>query len=71
MKAGERLVFPCTVHIPDYFNKMNAEIMEINRPHYLPMDIKDRILFCDNHIIVINKPSGIICQVVAMQYDVF
>ena len=63
MKAGERLLSPCTVHIPDYFVKMNEEMLNMNRPEYLPGDMKDRILYCDDHIIVVNKPPNALCQV--------
>ena len=63
MKAGERLLSPCTVHIPDYFVKMNEEMLNMNRPEHLPGDMNDRILYCDDHIIVVNKPPNALCQV--------
>ena len=63
MKAGERLLSPCTVHIPDYFVKMNEEMLNMNRPEHLPGYMKDRILYCDDHIIVVNKPPNALCQV--------
>ena len=63
MKAGERLLSPCTVHIPDCFVKMNEEMLNMNRPEHLPGDMKDRILYCDDHIIVVNKPPNALCQV--------
>ena len=63
MKAGERLLSPCTVHIPDYFVKMNEEMLNMNRPEHLPGNMKDRILYCDDHIIVVNKPPNALCQV--------
>lgn len=63
MKSGDRLNFPSTVHIPDYFVRMNQEMIEVNRPRDISLDLKDRVLYCDDHIIVVNKPPDTICQV--------
>ena len=51
------------VHIPDYFEKVNNEIVSSVQFQPLDCDIKDRILFCDDHLIVVNKPSNMLCQV--------
>lgn len=63
MKAGDRLLSPCTVHIPDYFEKMNEEMLSMNRSEHLSWDMQDRILYCDDHIIAVNKPRNALCQV--------
>ena len=63
MKAGDRLLSPCTVHIPDYFEKMNEEMLSMNRSEHLSWDMQDRILYHDEHIIVVNKPRNALCQV--------
>ena len=75
-KPGDHFTFPCRIRIPDFFEKVEQEeaVNQQSSPYSHPQGIPDfqsRVLYEDNHVLVINKPSGICCQVIELVISLF
>ena len=60
-KPGDRFAEVCQIHIPDFFEKVEEE-QKINSNMNPTVD-NQYVVFEDDHLIIVNKPSGICCQV--------
>lgn len=75
-KPGDHFTFPCRIRIPDFFEKVeqeettNQQLSTNSLSRGIP-DFQSRILYEDEHVIVINKPSGVCCQVIGLFISLF
>lgn len=60
-KPGDRFSEICQIHIPDFFEKVENEQKMNSRTN--SVDGNQYVVFEDDHLLIINKPSGICCQV--------
>lgn len=64
-KPGDHFSSKTTLYIPDFFEKVNKDSNK-RILHKSPMNralIMKSILYEDPHLVVINKPPGMCCQV--------
>lgn len=74
-KPGDHFTHACKLHLPDFFEKVEQEEMSNQQSslHSLFREVPDftsRILYEDDHVIALNKPSGICCQVLLLSISI-
>lgn len=64
-KPGDHFSSETTLHIPDFFEKVNNDSNKrtIHKSSVNKELIEKSILYEDSHMIVVNKPPGMCCQV--------
>ena len=70
-KPGDHFTSPCRIRIPDFFEKVEQEETTHQQSFSNSLsrgipDFHSRILYEDENVIVINKPSGVCCQVISI-----
>lgn len=65
-RPGDHFSKPCTIHLPDCFSKIEEDrsVKPISPSSPPVLDLSKRILYSDDHLLVLNKPAGVCCQVV-------
>ena len=65
-RPGDHFTRKCTVHLPDCFEKIEKDrsVRPIDLASPPILNLSKRILYNDPHLIVLNKPANLCCQVV-------
>lgn len=64
-KPGDHFSSATTLHIPDYFENVTEERQNkiYSFTYSKSVDLSNCIIYDDSHLVAINKPSGLCCQV--------